>query len=196
MKRVDIIAVIISLLVSLCSCTTKQLTIEQSKKNFSIYQSSLQKVADSYDLKLISTKDEDIENQDLYSDYIITVSSNIYIYIRIINSAYESKKGVESFSIDYHINNEGSENDFNIQLFVDLANCISGEPISADFCEEFLNAPESKYSAEEYGYEKLNGETIAKAYPLNYFEDWEIFYILDKDNEETLSFGGLTKQIT
>ena len=63
-------------------------------------------------------------------------------------------------------------------------------------CDEFLSAPESKYAASKYGFQKLNGEIIAKEYPLNFFEDWCIFYELTKDHENILSFGGLTKQLS
>lgn len=194
MRKVIIVAMILSLIFGLCGCNTRHLTVEQSKENFSVYQDSLQNIADEYDLELTATEDKNIENQDSYKDLIISISSDIHIRIRIINSAYESDKGVESFSIDYKIGNVDSEDDFNMQLFVDLANCISGKNISVDFCDEFLNAPESKYSAEKYGYKKLNGEIIVKQHPLNFFEDWNISYVLTKDQERTLTFGGLTKQ--
>ena len=185
-----------SILFGLCACTTKHLSIEQSTKNFAIYQNSLQEIADQYEVELTETKDINIENQNSYKDLCIIISIDVEIKIRIINSAYNSTTGVESFDVDYTLNNENSENQFNINLFVDLVNCISGKPISTDFCNEFLDAPETKYAAEKYGYEKLNGEIVAKMYPLNFWEDWTISYILSQQNEETLSFGGLTKQIT
>lgn len=196
MRKVIVAIMLVSFVLSLSGCTTKYITIEQSQKNFSVYQDSLQKIADQYDLKLTAKEDKNIENQDSYKDFIITVSSNSVIEIRVINSAYESKKGVESFSIQYGISEIDSVSDYNIPLFIDLVNSVSGREISADFCTEFLNAPENKYSAEKYGYKKLNGEIIAKQLPLNFFEDWNISYILSKDNEGILTFGGLTKQIS
>lgn len=196
MRKAIITIMLISLVFGLSGCTTKHLTIEQSQKNFSVYQDSLQKIANQYNLECTETEDKNIENQASYKDVEIIVSSNSVIKVRIINSAYESKKGVEGFSIDYKISDIDSVSDYNIQLFVDLINCISGKEISADFCTEFLNAPESKYSAEKYGYEKRNGEITAKQLPLNFFEDWNISYILSKENEGTLTFGGLTKQIS
>ena len=195
MRKVNMVIMIISLAFGLCACTTKHLTIEQSKENFAIYEESLKIITEKYDLELTSEEDKNIENQDSYKDFIITVSSNVEIEIRIINSAYESEKGVEGFNVNYRISNMNSEGDFNIPLFVDLVNCLSGENISVDYCNEFLSAPESKYSAEKYGYKKLNGEIIAKQHALNFFEDWNISYILSEDGEATLSFGGLTKQL-
>lgn len=196
MRKVTMVIMIVSLAFGLCGCATKHLTIEQSKKNFAVYEKSLQEIADKYGLKLTSTEDKNIENQDSYKDFLITISSNVDIEIRIINSAYEAEKGVEGFNVNYKISVVDTEGDFNMPLFVDLVNCVSGKNISVDYCNEFLNAPESKYSAEKYGYKKLNGEIIAKQHALNFFEDWNISYILSKDGEGILSFGGLTKQIS
>lgn len=137
MRKVIVAIMLVSFVLSLSGCTTKYITIEQSQKNFSVYQDSLQKIADQYDLKLTAKEDKNIENQDSYKDFIITVSSNSVIEIRVINSAYESKKGVESFSIQYGISDIDSVSDYNIPLFIDLVNSVSGREISADFCTEF-----------------------------------------------------------
>lgn len=188
--------ILISLVLGLCGCTTKHITIEQSQKNFLTYQDSLEKVASQYNLELTETKDFNFDDLDSIKDFVVFINTESQIRIRMINSAFESEKGVESFSIDYTIVNTDFENDFNIQLFVDLVNCISGKTVSVDLCNEFLSAPESKYAAEKYGFQKLNGEKIAKEYPLNSFEDWNISYVLNKDGEETLTLGGLTLQTT
>ena len=195
MRKVIVWIMIMSLLFGLCSCTTKHLSIEQSKKNFLAYQNELQKIANQYGLELTETTDSNIENQDSCKDLCI-ICGDAKIKIRMINSAYNSKNGVESFDVNYTLNNQNSENLFNLGLFVDIVNRISGKTISADFCKEFLDAPESKYAGEKYGYKKLNDEIIAKQYPLNFSEDWTIGYILSKQKEETLYFGGLTKQLT
>ena len=34
-----------------------------------------------------------------------------------------------------------------------------------------------------------------KMHTFNFFEDWAIFYKLSKENEEILTYGGLTKQL-
>ena len=195
MKKLILTVMLISFVLSLDGCDMKHLTIEQSQKNFLVYQGALQEIANEYDLELIEKEDKSMENPDLCRDLIITVSPSSNIEIIVVNSAYKSKKGVEGFSIQYKISNLTSVNDYDIPLFVSLVNSISGKKISIDFCTEFLNAPESKYSAEKYGYKKLNGEITAKQLPLNFFEDWNISYVLSKENEGILTFGGLTKQL-
>ena len=196
MRKVIITIMLISLVFGLSGCTTKHLTIKQSQKNFLVYQESLQRITEQYGLSLIANEINYFENQNSYKDFTVTVSSNSVIEILLTNSALESEKGVENCSIYYRISNISSVNDYNIPLFVDIVNSVSGKSISVDFCAEFLNAPESKYSAEKrYGYRKLNGEIIAKEKPLNFFADWNISYIL-KSNEGELGFGGLTKQLS
>ncbi|MEG0771327.1 MAG: hypothetical protein RR436_05455 [Clostridia bacterium] len=189
---------IILLAFGLCSCDTKQLTIEQSKKNYIVYEDSLQKVADKYDLKLTLKEDTNLQPQWYDKAFLITISSNIDIEIMLNNSASENKKetGAEWVTIRYKIRNEDTKADFNRELFVDLVNSVSGKNISIDFCNEFLDSPESKYASTKKGSKKLNGEIIAKSTSLNFFEDWNIFYELSKDSDEELTFGGLTKQLS
>lgn len=196
MKKLILLIMLISLVLSLSGCAIKHVAIEQSQKNFLVYQESLQEIANKYGLELIEKEDKNIENPDLYKDSIIVVDPSSTIEIIVVNSAYKSKKGVEGFSIQYRISNLTSAKDYDIPLFVALVNSISGKKISIDFCAEFLNAPESKYSAEKYGYKKLNGEITSKQLPLNFFEDWNISYVLTKENEGILTFGGLTKQLS
>ena len=73
--------------------------------------------------------------------------------------------------------------------------CVSGKEITEDFCKEFLEAPEEKYSAEDRGFQKTSEGVIAKEYPLNFFEDWVISYYFYPESRQDLSFGGLTKQL-
>lgn len=191
MKKIVIMFVAFSLLLALCGCNTKHITLEQSQKNFEVYHDFLKNITNQYKLDLVEKRDINIKNQDTYKDYSININSDIVIEIRIINSAWDSSKGVESFSIDYKITGNEPKNKFNLPLFVDLVNCISGKEISVDFCNEFLNAPESKYSAEKNGYKKQDDEIVSKEYALNFFEDWNISYHLTTE-EEVLTFGGLT----
>ncbi|MBQ7897019.1 MAG: hypothetical protein IJ323_01205 [Clostridia bacterium] len=187
MKK-NIVIIMIFTMLSFCSCNREFISIEQSKENFSIYQQSLQEVVEKYDLDL-----KEVEVQDTYRDFSITFQ-NSEILIRLDNSAIASNEGVESFSIDYYLTKDNTDElreEFNINLFVDLVNCISGKTISEDICDEFLNASEEKYSAEKYGYKKIDGVNIAKMHSFNFFEDWIIFYE-SKSDEELLSFGGLS----
>lgn len=194
MKK-SIIVSILLLQFCLSACGGHQVSVEQSQKNFTTYLSLLEDVVNEYGAELIETMDINIEDQDSYMDLGIEISNDETIAIRMINSAYDSKKGTESFSIDYVLNNEDDDHQFNIDLFVELVNCISKKPISTTFCEEFLDAPENVYSAEDYGHSKQNGEIIFKLYSFNFSEDWTLCYILYEDQTERLTFGGLTSQI-
>lgn len=195
LKKIVLILLILSLLY-FGGCQTNRLSLNQSNKNFMIYQTSIDEIATQYGFNLKEEFDENIENQKSYKDLRITISNHSEVYIRIINSAYNSNTGVESFTLQYSIDNsENSKEFFNTDLFVNLVNSISGKTISKDFCDEFLQAPEKKYPATKFGFEKLNEELIAKQIMLDRSENWTITYVLSSKNEEELTFGGLTKQL-
>lgn len=192
-RRIMIGVIIIIALLELCGCTTKHLSVEQSNNNFTKYEKSLKEIADQYGYA-VETTDNDETSDNAFKEIIIVVSNDEKIKIRMSNSAYDSSKGVESFSIDYTKNSTDSDRTFVTDLFVDLVNCISGKTITVDFCDEFLEAPEKKYSASKYGYQKSSDELVAKIYSLNFFEDWTLSHFVYHE-EEKLSFGGLTLQV-
>lgn len=193
MKRICVVIVAISLLF-LFGCQNKPVPVEQSEKNFAAYQVAFNEIVAKYGYDIKEIYDENITPPKSYKDLLITINENEKIYIRMINSAYSSNWGLESFALVYSIKNSKSETkSFNTKLFVELANEISEKAITKGFCDEFLKAPESKYPASKYGFEKLNGELIAKETALNFFEDWSISYILNADGEGVLTFGGLVK---
>lgn len=182
MKKFALILIICSMVVGMCGCYTKRLTEEQSKENYANYRQRLNEVAQEYGVELVGTT--------------ITISSSERINILLERLEAGSDKVIESFSIEYEISDIESEDEFNVQLFVDLVNSVSGRELTVEFCEEFLMAPEDEYPASDYGFEKLNGEIIAKEYPLNFFEDWVIGYELTEDGNGILRFGGETKNGT
>ena len=191
MHRFVLFPILTAFLLNLCACSQATISKEQSEKNFENYSALLQAALEVYDLELKEESDTSNENEILYRDFCVFINSAAEIKIRIINSAFETDKGTESFSIDYFLYNSNAPNEFDIALFVDLANCISGKEISTTACHNFLVAPESKYAAEKYGYKKQGGEIVAKMYPLNFAEDW-VFCYFKTENKEQLSFGGLT----
>lgn len=196
MKKIAV-AITMILLISLCGCTTKLLSIEQSKNNFAVYENSIQEIAVKHGFELREEFDENIEDQECYKDLLIVISEDSEIFIRMINSAYDSSDGAESFDVRYTINpNETKKETFDEEFFVEIVNAISGKTISKKFCQEFLDAPEEKYSPSRYGISKSENQKIFKYEFLNFWEDWSIAYKLDTDMIETLSFWGLTKQLT
>ena len=183
----------------------KHITKEQSLKNFTTYQTSLQEVSDKYNVKLKDITNEwfgeiSEETPDNIKIFQIVLSKHENIEIRfelsgvnLEESSSLKDKGVENFNISYNIDNK-SKGSFNTDLFVDLANSVSGKKLDKYFCKEFLYAPESKYPASDHMMHKLNDEKIQKWHPLDYYNDWMIFYTLYEDSSEELSFNGWTKQ--
>lgn len=194
MRKVIVWFIALFLTLSLCGCTTRQLTIEQSKENFPVYESVLKEVANDYNLELIEIEDDYYkenfdENEFLIKSFNI-IKDDTEIEITLRNDSINTTKGRESFYINYV-----THSSFDVSLFVDLVNCVSGKEITEDFCKEFLEAPEEKYSAEDRGFQKPSEGVIAKEYPLNFFEDWVISYYFYPESRQELSFGGLTKQL-
>ena len=194
MRKVIVWFIALFLTLSLCGCTTRQLTIEQSKENFPVYESELKEVANDYNLELIEIEDDYYkenfdENEFLIKSFNI-IKDDTEIEITLRNDSINTTKGRESFYINYV-----THSSFDVSLFVNLVNCVSGKEITEDFCKEFLEAPEEKYSAEDRGFQKPSEGVIAKEYPLNFFEDWVISYYFYPESRQELSFGGLTKQL-
>lgn len=194
MRKVIVWFIALFLTLSLCGCTTRQLTIKQSKENFPVYESVLKEVANDYNLELIEIEDDYYkenfdENEFLIKSFNI-IKDDTEIEITLRNDSINTTKGRESFYINYV-----THSSFDVSLFVDLVNCVSGKEITEDFCKEFLEAPEEKYSAEDRGFQKPSEGVIAKEYPLNFFEDWVISYYFYPKSRQELSFGGLTKQL-
>lgn len=191
-KTVSFLSVLLVAVLLLNGCTAKKyVTVEQTLKNADIYLEKIQKAAEQYGYEVEKTSHSHSDADSCYVHMRIVISPEEEITVAVVNSAYNSEKGLEGFSVDYVINGD-SEQQFDTQLFADVVNCVSGKAISADLCDEFLSAPESEYPAEKYGYERINGELIAKIHPLNFFEDWTMVYLMAKDGSEKLSFGGLT----
>lgn len=192
-KTVIILLAVLLLFPGLSGCAErKRVTIEQTLENADMYFEELQKLAERYNAEIAKTTPDYVEEQDGYVEVTITISADEKVQIVIVNSAYDSQKGVEGFTINYFLNNDNVKHQFDTQMFVDAVNCISGREISVEFCDEFLAAPESDYPAEKYGFDKLNGELVAKMHALNFLEDWMISYVMTKDGNEELTFGGLT----
>lgn len=194
MRKVIVWFIALFLTLSLCGCTTRQLTIKQSKENFPVYESVLKEVANDYNLELIEIEDDYYkenfdENEFLIKSFNI-IKDDTEIEITLRNDSINTTKGRESFYINYV-----THSSFDVSLFVNLVNCVSGKEITEDFCKEFLETPEEKYSAEDRGFQKTSEDVIAKEYPLNFFEDWVISYYFYPESRQELSFGGLTKQL-
>lgn len=167
-----------------------QITSEQSAENFKFYKGEIEDICEKYDVKII-----DIEKERSFLELHLSVSGTQKIDISMTNSTYyygdtTTSAGKEDFSIGY---NKSLASDFNVDLFVELVNAISGKTLSKEFCQEFLDAPEEDYPCKRYGDKKEPNEKSYKLYSLNLFENWFIADTVYNDNTEELSFRGLTK---
>lgn len=150
------------------------------------------------EIELIADKHK-LENNFLVTDeanllkkYHISVNDTSNIYIEFSTNATETQKGMGYFSVSYTISDISNENSFDVELFTELVNSISGKTITADFVTEFLSAPEEKYSAQKYGLSG-DGYAVEKMHALNFCEDWVVGYNLTYDNQAELWFSGYIK---
>lgn len=133
-----------------------------------------------------------IDENMLLNEYCITVNGNARIDITFETNATKTQKGYGRFSLSYTIYDIGDDNNFDVELFTDFVNSISGKTVTTDFVTEFLTAPEDKYSCKKYGLSG-DGYAVKKMHSLNFWEDWIIGYELTYDNQATLWFYGYIK---
>ena len=192
MKKCISLFFLMVLCTNLLGCYRNSFSVQQSADNFQAYRDIIQHIADKYELKVTASTDCTTSDHDNSEDVCIQINANAYINIRMINSAEEGDNGAESFHVEYILDGNNAIPESDIRLFVELTNSISGKELSYDLCRSFLNAPESEYAAEKYGFQKANGEIVAKMHPMNFWEDWVLCYFETLDKKQ-LSFGGLTK---
>ena len=186
-------ALCISLVILSCTYLTGCMNVElvsseDSAKNLVFYKEEIMDICKKYDVKVI-----DSEEERLSINLYLSVDEDQKMEIDISNSSYyedDPVLGREDFWICY---TKPISSDYNVGLFVEIVNVISGRPLSKEFCKEFLSAPEEDYPCEKYGNEKESNEITYKLYCLNFFEDWVIADTVYKNNTEELIFRGLTK---
>ena len=192
MKKAVALIIAISCLICMAGCADYK-TAEQSRANFDIIENQLKDIAQKRTLNLEEIPLKPFENQYCKKEMCILVGQGSKINIMLQNSGYNSSKGAESFSLEYYVD---SNDEIDIELFCELANALSKKSISVRSCSEFIASSDDKYSAEKYGYKKADNVLVYKYYPLNYFEDWGLFYTEYTQHEKVLSFSGSVKNLT
>lgn len=192
MKKVLSLIVTISSLLCIAGCNNFK-TVEQSQADFDKIENQLESITKKRNLDLVDGTLKPFENQYCQKEIHISVSKNSKIIILLQNSEYNFSKGIESFSLEYCV--DGND-EFDIDFFCELANTLSKKSISVKVCNDFITSLEDKYSAEKYGYTRANNILVYKYYPLNFFEDWVLFYTEDIQKERILSFSGVMKDLT
>ncbi len=192
MRKVIVVLVVVALsVISICSLLFRTPTYELDTLTEKFYEcyNEIESITDKYNLESKDLVTDEIKS---LKQYYITVNDKQRIDITFSTTATETKKGNGAFSISYTISDISDDNNFDVELFTDIVNSISGKTITTDFVTEFLTAPEEKYSVEKYG---LSGGSydVEKIHALNFWEDWVICYELTYDNHAELRFYGYVK---
>lgn len=167
-----------------------QISRTASVENFSEYEKNIGLISNKYNLNMSQIIDPNysIEN-NVCKDLRIT-GKDMEIQVYLSNKALlDEEKGRESFLVTYSI----SENkNFDLELFTELINSISGKTVSTKFCDDFLvnlNVNKKKSDSSDILFHKSK--------PLDWSEDWVISYTLYNpeyysDYLKKLEFVGLT----
>ncbi len=192
MKKIIAVSIVVVLLVlSVCFVLFKNPTYDlyTLTEKFNACYDEIESIANEYNLE---NKFEVKDETKSLNEYSITVNDKSKINIEFSTNATEAQKGTGTFSISYTISDVSDDNNFDVKLFTEIVNSISGKTITTDFVTDFLTAPEEKYSVEKYGLSG-DGYAVEKMYALNFWEDWVIGYNLTYNNHAELWFYGRIK---
>lgn len=199
MKKTFALVIVLIACLMLSGCTVKPLSLEQSQKNFAYYETQLKELLEPYGLTINELPTDYITNPPpeeqtfgWYRSFLIEIDDTSTITVDFSSNATWEDKGREEFNVFYQNN---GENEFDVKLFTEIVNAVSGREIDEDYCEQFLSDPEEAHSPSRYALSKSDGQKIYKYEFLNFQEDWSISYTLDEDGVEELRFWGLTKQL-
>ena len=164
-----------------------KVSAEESVRNFPVYEERLITIAEAYGYELedyVSTFESSPEKERRYR---IDISDDESLRIDVLNSSGES----EGFRVTYECDNSQTEHEFNVDLFIDLVNCLWKKTLTKEYCIDLLEAPEEKYQA--LGNRKMNGELLAKR-DSDFWGSYTFQYRISKDNIASLSISGLTNR--
>lgn len=196
MKKLVCLFLVVLICIGLAACSFDNLTavtLAETKQNFLLYNDKIEKLISKQNIKK-----HNMNSDNTNMSFSIQIEKNFLIYIEIENSTNNHSPGIERVTVNYrheHVAEQKSE-EFNISLFVELVNCISGKEISVQECLDFLNASENEFSPEKYNLEKTKDQLVLKINYLDFFQNWLLKYEQNSCNEETLTFWGLTKAST
>ena len=188
-----ILLVLCAILVLICGCSrAPQISKSVSAENFVKYAATFREISNKHDLTMLP-----IETPISSDDDASHVSKNFSlsrkdteISVYLSNDALDfEQEGEETFLIAYML---PIDEDYDLDLFAELVNAVSGRTITAEYCEDYLR------SIEVYDKNTRNKKAdFSKSKPLNWEGDWVISYTLRNDdfpitNLQELSFTGLT----
>ena len=166
--------------------TPPKVSAEESMRNFPVYEERLTTVAQNNGYELEQDLDSLLSSSENRNVYNIEISEDENLRVSFSNSG-----DYELFSVIYECNNSKTEHEFNVDLFIDLVNCLWEKTLTKKHCTKFLEAPEWKY--QDSGNERINGELLSKR-DSDFWESYAFRYRISKDNVATLSISGRTNR--
>ena len=168
--------------------TPPKVSAEESMRNFPVYEEKLSNTVQTYGYELKRDLDSLLASSENRNVYNIEISEDENLRVSFSNSSGRH----EGFSVTYECDNSETEHEFNVDLFVDLVNCLWEKTLTKEYCIDLLEAPEEKY--QDLGNRRINGELLSKL-ASDFWCTYSFKYTISKDNIATLSISGPTNRL-
>ena len=195
LKKVLLFVLLCALVITAGGCLrVPQIPKIDSKENFSMYEKSIRDIAKKHDLAIEELEPVLYDGYDasrVSKEFSLSGGKGMHIYISLSNDALDGEpEGEENFYISYTL---PFAEDYDLYLFTELINAVSGETVTTDFCRDFLRGLEIDLSPP-----RVRHTIISKSKPLDWEEHWVISYDLSGSDysesyRQDLTFTGLTK---
>lgn len=194
-KKLLLLILLCALVITAGGCLrAPQIPKSDSEENFSMYEKSIRDIAKKYDLAIDELEPVLYDGYDasrVSKEFSLSGGKGMHIYISFSNDALDGEsEGEETFYISYTL---PFAEDYDLYLFTELINAVSGETVTTSFCRDFLRGLEIDLSPPRVRY-----TIIDKSKPLDFGEHWVISYTLRDPGfsgaySQELSLTGLTK---
>lgn len=177
-------------IVLFCMAGCKRTEPEQSEIILADYVSEVKALADSYGYEMFDLCDywRNIGQEHDYAYNIHTSdSADIYIFLYFTpenDDSVSARSG--SIKVDYTIDTNRQEEEFDTGLFLKIVNLVSDLEIPKEYCDGFLEAARQDSDGGQ------NMKRCKNKY-FDFFNHRHLGYILGNNDVATLSFGGVTK---
>ena len=194
-KKLLLLILLCALVITAGGCLrAPQIPKSASEENFSMYEKSIRDIAKKHDLAIDELEPVLYDGYDasrVSKEFSLSGGKGMHIYISFSNDALDGEpEGEETFYIAYTL---PFAEDYDLYLFTELINAVSGETVTTNFCRDFLRGLEIDLSPPRVRY-----TIISKSKPLDWDGHWIISYDLSGSDysesyRQDLTFKGLTK---
>lgn len=194
-KKILLFVLLCALVITAGGCLrAPQIPKSDSEENFSMYEKSIRDIAKKYDLAIDELEPVLYDGYDasrVSKEFSLSGGKGMHIYISLSNDALDGEpEGEETFLISYTLR---FPEEYDLDLFTELVNAVSGEPVTKDYCNEFLRHLEIDLSVTHD-----TGTLISESKPLDWDGHWIMSYdligsVYSESYRQDLTFTGLTK---